>query len=67
MAESLRNIYKRSEVARTIRDEVKDLSLEQVTNALRAHNLCTRGTTVDLVDRLIRFQVREQVPDVIVR
>ena len=67
MAESLRNVYKRSELARTIRDGVKDLTLEQITNALRRNNLSTRGLTGELEERLIRFEIREQVPDVTVR
>ena len=67
MAESLRNIYKRSGLARTIRDGVKAMSLEEIDNALRANNLNTRGITSDLEERLIRFEVREQVPDVIDR
>ena len=47
MAESLRNVYKRSEIAWSIRDNVRELSQEQIRSALVANNLSTRGTTTD--------------------
>ena len=67
MAESLRNIYKRSEIARTIRDGVKELNIEQINVALKKNNLSTKGTTADLAERLIRFEIREKDPNVTVR
>ena len=67
MAESLRNVYKRSEISRDIRDRVKELNIEQINVALKKNNLSTRGTTADLAERLIRFEIREQDPNLTVR
>ena len=71
MAENLRNMYKRSELA-WIQDEVgctrwRDLCLEQIRNYLIANNLSIRGTTTDQAERLIWFEIREQDPNATVR
>ena len=59
MPDSLRNIYKKSELARNLRDGIRELSLAQVTNRLRENQLSTRGLTDELYERLIRFEIRE--------
>ena len=41
--------------------------MEEIWNALIAHNLNTRGTTTDQADRLIRIQIIEQDPNVTMR
>ena len=66
MAESLRNIFKKSELARNIRDEIRQLNFRQVIRRLRDNNLNDQGHTDELADRLIRFEIREVVPDITV-
>ena len=59
MPESLRNIFKKSELARNIRDGIKALTAQQVTQRLKELKLSTRGLSSELVERLIRFEIRE--------
>ena len=62
MAESVRNICKRSALARNIADEIRQFTVRQLTRRLRENNLSTRGLTSDFIDRLITYDISMLVP-----
>ena len=59
MAKPLRKIFQESEIARNLRDEVKELPIRQVIQRLRDNNLSDRGPTQDQRECLMRFEIRE--------
>ena len=59
MVKPLRTIFQESEIARNLRDKVKELPIRQVIQRLRNNNLSDIGLTQDQRERLIRFEIRE--------
>ena len=66
MAKPLRKLYQECEVARNLRDQIRELSVRQVIQRLRENNLNDRGPSTEQRDRLIRFELRAMaIPGVV--